>query len=244
MTKSAHFARLQRAASSPLPSVRMRIALLTGQSRLDASPLSEAQRTFLSGVAAPGMEIASSGFPFDPSEAHVHGPPNLLTASLANARQFVWARSDDRYAELGARVLQRLLDSTQQVLVLIAGSCGLAIAAASAPLLKTPAGLRVGLLAFGPAGSAPPDVAFQAVQGRRDSWSRALYRGPAPALIDCGHMDYWESREARAIAAAFIASVVDASASHFGIAATSSQLRSYLRLTVHPVKSSAGAAKR
>jgi hypothetical protein len=46
----------------------------------------------------------------------------------------------------------------------------------------------------------------QAVQGRRDGWSRALYRGPAPTRIACGHLDYWTDPAARDLARAFVAS--------------------------------------
>src|SRR5262245_54603125 len=91
-SKAAHLARLARAAGRPLAVSDTRIALVTGQIWLDASPLSEAQRAFLEAAATPGMEFAPNGFPFDPDDMGAFRPRPLLAASLANARQYVWAR--------------------------------------------------------------------------------------------------------------------------------------------------------
>jgi hypothetical protein len=207
-SKTAHFARLARAAAQPLAEAEMRIALVTGQMWLDASPLSEAQRAFLEEAAAPGMEAASNGFPFDPYDTGAFRPRPLLDASLANARQYLWARTDQRYARLAASVLQRLFGSTRHVLVLVAVSCGLAIIAAAWRFLRIPYGLTVRLLAFGPAGPSPRGLEVKSVCGTRDLWSGALYDGPRATLITCDHMEYWSSREARGIAAAFARAAV------------------------------------
>jgi hypothetical protein len=209
-SKAAHFARLGRAAAQPLAAAEMRIALITGQMWLDASPLSADQRAFLAAAAAPGMEMVSNGFPFDPYDTAPFRPRPLLAASLANARQYIWARTDWRYAGLAASVLQRLLGSTRRVLVLVAGSCGLAITAAASPFLRIPPGLTVRLLAFGPAGLPPRGLEITSVCGTRDLWSRAFYRGPREPPISCGHLEYWKSCEARAIAASFTQAAVSA----------------------------------
>lgn len=209
-SKAAHFARLARVAAQPLAAAEMRIALITGQIWLEASPLSEAQRSFLEEAAAPGMEVVPNGFPFDPYETSAFRPRRLLDASMANARQYVWARTDERYAVLAASVLQRLMGSTRRVLVLVSGSCGLAITAAASPFLRIPAGLSVKLLAFGPAGLPPRGLEVKSVRGTRDLWSQVLYHGPRATLISCDHLEYWRSREARAIAAAFAQAAVGA----------------------------------
>jgi hypothetical protein len=212
-SKEEHFARLARTAAQPLAEAEMRIALITGQMWLGASPLSEAQRTFLGEAATPGMEIVPSGFPFDPCDTVAFRLRPLLGASLANARQYVWARTDPRYARLAASVLQRLFGSTRRTLVLVAGSCGLAIIAAASGFLRIPSGLTVRLLAFGPAGPSPRGLELKSVCGTRDLWSGALYDGPRATLITCDHMEYWSSREARGIAAAFARAAVSNSIS-------------------------------
>src|SRR5262245_36362238 len=149
MSKPRHFARLEQAVQRPLPIAAMRVALLTGQSDLEGSALSPAQRAFLDAIAVPGMAVTSIGFPFDPAEDSRHEMPARWRASLANARQYVWAATNARYRALSAAALQRLIDATRSVLVLVTGSCGLAIASGAASRLTIPDQLRIGILAFG-----------------------------------------------------------------------------------------------
>lgn len=199
MTKAVHLARLHAAAAAPLARAETRVAILTGQVRLDTSPLSAAQLAFLDAVATPGMDIIRTGFPYEAGENASFEMPPMPQAALVNARQYLWAHHDARYRDLARASLQRLVAATDRALVLITGSCGLAIL--NAARLEAS---RLHVLALGPAGSAPRTHAFRAVQGKGDAWSHVLYRGPAPTRIACGHMDYWAAPEASAIAREFV----------------------------------------
>ena len=207
--KAGHFDRLG-AAVPAMAVVDRRLAILTGQSDLSQNPLSPDQRRFLAEIAPPDVDQVLTGFPFADDQGVGAARPSLFAASIANARQYLWSLGDARYRALAARAVSRLLGATRKDLILVTGSCGLAIVTAALPQRQPNRGVRCTVLALGPVGRPPPDwVRFQAVVGRRDFWSRALYRGRVDAVIDAGHLGYWTSREARAIAARLANSGVD-----------------------------------
>ncbi|MGE3251360.1 MAG: hypothetical protein AB7J28_09770 [Hyphomonadaceae bacterium] len=175
------------------------VAILAGPSR--AGALAPIQMAFLEAIAPDGA-IVRSGFPYDPSVREALAPSPLAAAALANARCYAAARWSAAFAARARESLNALLRGRDRA-VLISGSAGLAMLnAAWAHLTRREA---ISVLSFGPAGRAIEDARFVAVQGNRDPWSRALYRGPVHHRIDCAHMGYWESEEARAIARAFVA---------------------------------------
>jgi hypothetical protein len=213
MSKQAFLRRIERAAAlGQLPERPHRLALLTGQSRLDDSALSAEQGAFLASLGQPQLDIVPRGFPFDQAESAqpAQVPPPLLLAAVRNARQYLWTRTDPRFVALVAAAVQRLADATSHNLVLLTGSSGLALLDAAARQLRLRAGTRLAILAFGPVGRAPADarIAFSAVQGRADRWSRALYAGPVSHRPECGHLDYWRSADCRGIAADFVRAIV------------------------------------
>jgi hypothetical protein len=194
-----HRAALAAAAGRVWPRRLGRVALLTGQSRLNRSPLTPDQTAFLQAVTPPSYEAVRAGLPYadTPSEPQ----PGLAGACLANARQYRWARSDRSYGRLVAGALSPMLAESDRTL-LVAASAGLALLQAAWPHLAGPR-RRLAVLCLGPAG-APPDfggeVRVEVVQGRRDGWSRALYAGPVQHHPSCGHMGYWRNAEVRAVA--------------------------------------------
>lgn len=196
---AARLAGAARAEWAPAPA---RLLLFTGQSRLDASPLSPHQRAFLAALAHPGLDIVARGFPFD---AESEAPPApMLSASLHNARQYLWSTKRD-FGALIANVVFGALAKTERAIV-VTGSNGLALlnaALAAAPDAPRP---PLNILALGPAG-APPiarDLTFAAVQGTRDPWSGALYAGPVAFRPACGHLGYWADEPTRAFARNFV----------------------------------------
>jgi len=202
MVEAVFAARLAAAARAVWPPAPARLLLLTGQSRLDASPLSPQQRAFLAALARPDLDIAPRGFPFD---AESEAPPApILAASLRNARQYLWARNR-KFAALVANVVFGALAQTERA-VIVTGSNGLSLlnAALAAPRTPRP---PLFILALGPAGAPPnaPAITFAAVQGSRDPWSRALYAGPIAFRPACAHLDYWADEPTRAFARNFIA---------------------------------------
>lgn len=203
MVERAFAARLAAAARTTWPPAPARLLLLTGQSRLDASPLSPQQRAFLAALATPGLDIVARGFPFD---AACDAPPApILHASLRNARQYLWARRRD-FGALVANALSGVLANTDRAII-VTGSNGLALlnaALAAAPEMKRP---PLAVLALGPAGAPPnaPALTFAAVQSKRDPWSGALYNGPVAFRPTCGHLGYWSDEPTRAFARAFVA---------------------------------------
>jgi len=191
-------------SSPPPPAASDRLCFLTGQSRWETSPLSLGQHAFLLALAGDTLEPLLAGFPFDALSTRPVQPDALLRASLRNARQALSARSN-RLAPAAAQVLQGVIDATARRLVIVTGSCGLEILTGAWPRLALPPRLTVEVLSFGPTGRPPGGgVRFQAVQGRRDLWSRLLYRGPTPERIGCGHLDYWTDPQALGLARAFI----------------------------------------
>lgn len=188
-----------------LPLTDRRLCLLTGQSCFRSSLLPPDKRAFLTAVAPDGVEIVQTGFPWHQQFAVPAPPPPLLAASLRNARQWLWARHDAAYlAALGA-ILGRLLDRTREKLFLVTGSCGIDLLAAALPHL--PPGPEIHVAALGPAGRAPPIAPLSGLlvlQGRRDGWSRCLWRSPVHAHPDCGHLDYYWNPDAIAMTRAFL----------------------------------------
>lgn len=210
MTRRLHLHALARAASVVWPERPGRVVLLTGQSRLDRSPLSPAQDAFLSAVTPPTLEAVRAGAPF--AAAPVEPPPGLLRACLSNARQYGWARRDPAYGRAVAGALSPVL-SASGVALIVSASAGLALLQAAWPHLSRPR-RRLAVLCLGPAGDAPGfggEVRLQVLRGDRDVWSRALYRGPVTRTVRCGHMGYWRDPDvlatARAMAARLAAEV-------------------------------------
>lgn len=192
MTK-AHRARLQAAAARPLPRAAGRVAILTGQSRLDQSPLSPAQAAFLRAVTPPGWQALAVGFPFaDEAPA----PPAPFAQAAANSiRQYLWARTSAAYGRAAGDALARVMQASDR-LALITGSAGLAILNAAEPHLLPHPALTV--IALGPAGRAPRLACrFRVIRAEGDLWARLL--GPAAETVIPGdHYGYWTSPAARA----------------------------------------------
>ena len=175
-----------RSVASP---ARHRVALLTGQSSFRSSRLTDDQMTLLRAV--PNATPLPLGFPFHPEFDVVAPQPGILAASFRNALQFVWSLRPQRPV---ARALQPLFTNTSECLTIVTGSCGLQLLNAAWPLLERPPTLQVRIIALGPAGFHHGLEAIT-IQGRRDFWSRLLYRGPVHAASDCGHLDYWHSTQ-------------------------------------------------
>ena len=100
MNRAAHLARMGQ--GGPLGAAPARIAILTGQARLDRSPLSPAQDAFLTAVAPRGWAVLRAGFPYD-AETPPEPPGPFASAARASIRQYLWARMSRAYARHAAR---------------------------------------------------------------------------------------------------------------------------------------------
>lgn len=201
-----YFARLGRLdpARTLIAEAESSIVIFTGQSSFLHSRLSPEQERFL-GCVAPGFEPLRAGFPFHSEMLEAAGEPGLLAASMRNAAQAIASVWAPGYRAVLRGTLQRLADRTARALILVAGSCGLQLINAVWLELKVPPGLAVRVVALGPAcfGRFRIERArITVIQGRRDRWSRLLYRGPVDRLADCGHLDYWTNDEVRRVVAA------------------------------------------
>ncbi|ASG25051.1 hypothetical protein [Nitrospirillum viridazoti] len=188
-----------------LPRVARRLCLLTGQSCFRSSLLPADKHDFLAAVASAGVEVVQAGFPWHRQFTVPAPPPPLVVASLRNAQQWLWARSDAAYQAALAAVIGMLLDRTHERLFLVTGSCGIDLLATVLPRL--PLGPEIHVAALGPAGRSPPVDRLSGLlvlQGRRDGWSRHLWRGVVHANPDCGHLDYYRNRDAMAMTRAFL----------------------------------------
>jgi hypothetical protein len=185
-----------------------RIVLLTGQSSFRASRLSPAQADFLRAVAPPHAEPLLAAFPFHPDFDQPAASPGLPAASVRNGLQFLWCLTSPAFRRAVARALQPLFARTRDGLYLVTGSCGLQLLAAAWPELSIPAGLRITIVAIGPAMlrffTLDPHL-VSTIQGRSDFWSRLLYRGPISVRCFAGHLEYWESAETRGAVAGLLA---------------------------------------
>ena len=201
MTAMSYLARLDALdirSTLVLPAAN-RIALLTGQSSLRGSRLSSAQSDFLRAVAPPHADPLLAAFPFHPD---FDGPSSagILAASCSNGLQFLCCLASLRFRRAVGRALQPLFSRTSDRLYLVTGSCGLQLLAGAWPLLEIPRQVRVTIVSVGPAMLRPFSLdprRVSVIQGHSDSWSRMLYRGPVNVRCEAGHMEYWQSADAR-----------------------------------------------
>lgn len=175
---------------------RSRIALLTGQSSFRSSRLTTQQLDFLRDVAPVNAERLQLGFPYHPDFDCDAAEPGIVAASARNTLQYLFSLHSRRYQRIVALALQPLFTNTGESLFIVTGSCGLQLLTQAWPLIEQPQHLNVRVVALGPAGLLPPR-AVATIRGHRDLWSRLLYHGPITARCDAGHLDYWNSQQAR-----------------------------------------------
>lgn len=209
MSEEAFLQRVRAAAAAaPRPPSAIRLLLLTGQCRWTASPLSAHQHAFLDAVAAPEIDVVRSGFPFDDEAVPPQDLPPLLLASHRSWRQFRMSTRDPGFRTAAGGAIANAVVTAERGLAIVTGSAGLALLNAGWPLLPLRPGLKVHIVALGPAGDfAPGRTSVEVVQGRRDPWSRLSYQGPVHHRPDCGHLDYWTDPTARAVAAQAVRTV-------------------------------------
>jgi hypothetical protein len=181
-----------------------RLVLLTGQSARHCT-LSAEQEDFLKSIAPADFDIVLSGWPYHP---HLLGepyePPSLVAASIRNAAQEARTLAVPRYRTYVAATIQPIVAATRRKLVIVTGSCGLELLNAAG--IADWADLTV--IALGPVCIRPlriPSCKLHALRGRRDFWSRMLYRHTIDAECGCGHLDYYADPEVRDIAKAWLA---------------------------------------
>lgn len=191
------------APSSPDP--QLQIALLTGQSAPGSCALSPVQAQFLARLQAAGggaWRAIGLNFPYD-SATPPHRTPSLLTASLANASQYLGSRHP-AFAARHRPAMLRLIAQAPRT-VWLTGSCGLELLANLA--LPAEALARCRVLAYGPAARRVPDIRTELVIGRRD-WVSALLFRPPPGLrvhrLDCDHLNYLPHPDMAAITLDFL----------------------------------------
>ncbi len=178
---------------------RDRVAWLSGRSEPGHGQLSPAQRRLVTDVTPAGFEALQAAFPYHAGLTGVWQPAPLGAASVRNARQFVAARRDPAFRGQLVRHLSPLVEQTRDRLLILCGSAGLELLLAALPDLPLRSGLRLGVVALGPVSRRPPSwLPVQVLQGRTDLISRLGYRGPADAVLPCGHLGYVTSPAVRA----------------------------------------------
>ncbi len=172
-----------------LPYTPIKVAFLTGLSDPMSCQLSRDYQHFLRQLDCPEAWKVYLNFPYIPSQDSIDHVW-IVTASLANMRQFLRARSP-HYRQCAQRHLLNLLTSTDQVL-LVVGSCGLEILnqAWTAAISRQ----RLTIVALGPVACRRPQASGLLVQGSRDLISRCFFHDVDVRLPDVGHMDYVRDR--------------------------------------------------
>ena len=173
----------------PLPYTPVKVAFLTGLSHPVSCRLSRDYQHFLAQLDCPEAWKMYLNFPYIPSQEDIDHVW-IVTASLANVRQFLGARSP-RYRQCAQRHLLNLLTSTDQVLLLV-GSCGLEIL--NQAWTEAIAAHRITIVALGPVACRRPQASGLLVQGSRDLISRCFFQDVDVRLPDVGHMDYVRDR--------------------------------------------------
>lgn len=186
----------------------LRVMLLTGQSSFRSARLAAEQVAFLRAVSPCPGAVLEAGFPFHADlMVDEREPFALVAASARNARQVLWSVTSSRYQRVVQRTLQQALDATRERLIVVTGSCGLQLLNRAWSQLVLPPGLRVQVVAIGPACFSPLRLVpaeVTVIAGTRDPWSRLFYRGRADVRVACGHLDYWTSAEVRSRVAAIL----------------------------------------
>jgi hypothetical protein len=186
-----YFARLRELddAGSLLVPVERRVMILTGQSSLRAARLSPAQEAFLDAVTPPGWTALRAGFPYHAAmTGAAFEETSMIGASWRNAAQVAMSMASGEYREVVRRVLQRAMDTTEERLRIVTGSCGLQLLNCVWEELRGEAEV----MALGPACFGTLRVPAEVVMGDRDGWSRLFYRGRVDRRVRGGHLDYWE----------------------------------------------------
>ena len=164
---------------------RLKVALLTGLSDPRNCRLSYVQHRFLASLVVPDSWKVWANFPFgecDPDRAD----PRLWRACAANVDQFIGARTRTRRA-IYRRSLTRLAASSEEGVVLIAGSCGLEIFNALGAEVSS---MVRHVLSTGPVAWRRPVVPHTMIQGSRDPISRLFFRHVDVVVDGVGHMGY------------------------------------------------------
>ena len=187
----SYFARLQSLdeAGSLLVPVERRVMILTGQSSWRAARLSPAQEAFLDAATPEGWTAVRAGFPYHSAMlGAAFEESSMLAASWRNAAQVAMSLGSRAYRDVVRRVLQRAMDTTEQRLRIVTGSCGLQLLNCVWEELHGEAEV----VALGPACFGRLRVPAEVVLGDRDGWSRLFYRGRVDRRVSCGHLDYWQ----------------------------------------------------
>ena len=186
-----------------------RIAFLTGRSDPNRCALSPLQRATLDTLAADAcdLSLAALNFPWDEHSAPWRPVP-LLRASLANAQQYIAARSG-RIANLSPESIERArnqLRISPRTLLLI-GSCGLSLLDPLIAPFDAAQRARLRVIAYGGVAPRwPQHVEGVHLRGHRDriaAWFGPA-DGPAVRVVAHGHMDYLEGEAIVAAAREFL----------------------------------------
>ncbi len=176
-----------------------RIVLLTGLSSYKQSNLSKIQADFLQAIAPHNFDVINSNFPYHQSmlsASSLEAP--LMLASIRNLTQYFAAILFPSYGKIMSQSLQVLLDRTKMHLVIVTGSCGLALWQRAIPFLKFPENLSIHIFALGPVGlPMRKSININIIRGKYDWISRFLSPGENDKIVSCDHLSYYADRSVR-----------------------------------------------
>lgn len=176
--------------------------LLTGLSSLHNANLSHEQMIFLQTIAPDNTTVLPCNFPYHTDFiSHSPSSSSLFTASLLNGMQFILATFSSRYAKLIASRLHPLLEKRQEKMVIITGSCGLALFNAALPYLQIKHLDKLLVIALGPVNVKLKTHAYKLYQirGTKDWVSKMLKSGHIDYTVECGHLEYYHHRQTQHI---------------------------------------------
>lgn len=174
--------------------------LLSGQSDLEHSELSLAQKDLLAAFSEYGYSIVEVGFPFNKRHDFKGCKrADMLLASYRNIVQFIYSTFLKSYRELIAKHLQPIFDCSREI-VIICQSSGLHMLKTALPFIGFKKELKVTIVALGPVTMRRfCDNRFKLVviKGYKDWVSLLFDRQPVDHWVSCNHFDYCQCKEVR-----------------------------------------------
>ncbi|MCB0208032.1 MAG: hypothetical protein KDJ52_01805 [Anaerolineae bacterium] len=177
--------------------------ILTGQSSLRHSELTEEQWALLSIFENFGIPTLKTNFPYNKKHQYPGAEmPNIVQASVNNGYQYLLSLLDKTYGELVYKHLSLYVNQCSQIYI-VTGSLGLQMLVKSLIYLRQDCGCKITVFALGPVTSAPipgrDNMELITIKGRPDYISRLFDKTRVNYWVDCGHMDYYKNERVKEI---------------------------------------------
>ena len=173
------------------------VLFLSGSSDVTCAGLTAGQLDLLHAICPSGYSVVASNFPFNQDFEHIKSPQvSLLSASASNIIYYWHTILNLRFQKLLQEHLSPLLEA--QEVVLVCKSSGVNMLTQWLRSLGNQVSLpRLRVIALGPVSQlllSQKELELLVIKGKKDPYSRILYRHSADIQVDTDHYSY-EYRE-------------------------------------------------